>query len=140
VANIHIEREHTLGLSKARALALQWAEQVEAELDMACTYAEGDTSDTLEFDRSGVSGTLEVTANAFVLDAKLGFLLGAFKGRIESEISQRLDAMLSSAATKTKAPAKKPAAPVAAKTPKAPALKTAAKTAAAKAPTRKTRA
>jgi hypothetical protein len=32
--------------------------------------------------------------HAFELDAKLGFLLGAFRDRIESEIVKNLDALL----------------------------------------------
>ena len=40
------------------------------------------TSDLVCFTRSGVQGELKVTKDKFELDAKLGFLLGAFKGRI----------------------------------------------------------
>jgi putative polyhydroxyalkanoate system protein len=49
----------------------------------------------LTFTRSGVNGTLQVTQNCFELDAKLGFLLGAFKDRIEAEIIKNLDELLS---------------------------------------------
>ncbi|NIM40516.1 MAG: polyhydroxyalkanoic acid synthase [Hydrogenophaga sp.] len=94
MADIHIEREHTLGLPAARKLAWKWAEQAEEEFDMSCTYEEGAREDAVEFTRSGVSGCLQVTANRFVLDAKLGFLLGAFKERIEAEIVSNLDTLL----------------------------------------------
>jgi putative polyhydroxyalkanoate system protein len=110
MADIHIEREHTLGLPAARKLAWQWAEQAENEFDMSCTYEEGSQADEVQFTRSGVSGCLRVTSERFVLDAKLGFLLGAFKERIESEIVKNLDTLL--AAKKPgakKAPAKKKA-------------------------------
>lgn len=63
---------------------------------MECTIEEGDTADTVHFTRSGVKGTLEVTAEAFELHAKLGILLGAFKGRIEAEIVKNLDTLLAS--------------------------------------------
>jgi putative polyhydroxyalkanoate system protein len=106
VANLHIRREHSLGLPAARKIAFQWAEHVEAEFDMACTYAEGTTNDTVTFARSGVSGTLLVAKDHFDLDAKLGFLLGAFKGRIEAEIVKNLDDLLAPKAAK-KAVAKK---------------------------------
>ncbi len=92
--DIHIERAHGLGLAAARKLAFQWAEEAEQKLDMACTYEEGKTKDEVCFERSGVNGTLHVTKDAFVLDAKLGFLLGAFKERIEGEIVKNLDALL----------------------------------------------
>ena len=94
MAQIHIHRPHQLGLSGARKLAWQWAEQVEADFDMACTYAEGDDADEVQFSRSGVSGTLTVGADHFELDAQLGFLLGAFKDRIEGEIVKNLDTLL----------------------------------------------
>ena len=110
--DIRIHRDHQLGLAKARKLAWQWAEEVEKRFDMECTVLEGDTSDTLEFTRPGVSGKLVVAADHFELDAKLGFLLGAFSKTIEREIETNLDALL---AASGKAPAKKATAKKAAK-------------------------
>jgi len=104
VADLHILREHTLGLAAARKIAFQWAEQVEGEFDMQCTIEEGKTGDVVSFERKGVHGTLHVTKDRFELDAKLGFLLGAFKHRIEAEIVKNLDSLLSPA---KKAPRKK---------------------------------
>jgi putative polyhydroxyalkanoate system protein len=104
--DLKISRDHALGLIQARKVAYQWAEHAEERLDMECTYEEGKTSDTVRFKRSGVEGTLEVTASGFELHAKLGFLLGAFKGKIESEIEKNLDALL---AKNSKAAEKKPA-------------------------------
>jgi putative polyhydroxyalkanoate system protein len=93
--DIHIRREHTLGLKKARELAWAWAEKVEQKFDLECTVIEGETSDTVEFTRSGVNGQLIVAPDHFELSAKLGFLLGAFAGTIQSEIEKELDALLS---------------------------------------------
>jgi putative polyhydroxyalkanoate system protein len=101
MADIHIERDHQLGMGGARKLAWRWAEQAENDFDMSCTYEEGEDCDEVQFTRSGVSGTLKVSADKFELDARLGFLLGAFKDRIESEIVKNLDELLA---------AKKPAA------------------------------
>jgi putative polyhydroxyalkanoate system protein len=92
--DIHIHREHDLGLAPARQLAFRWAELAEQKFGMACSYEEGQESDTLSFARSGVNGELKVTAASFELDARLGFLLGAFKDRIEGEIVRNLDALL----------------------------------------------
>lgn len=100
MADIYLERTHGLGFLEARKIAFQWAEQVEVQYDMACTYEEGKTKDQVDFTRSGVDGTLVVTKDSFVLQAKLGFLLGAFKDKIEGEITKNLDTLL----------AKKPAA------------------------------
>jgi putative polyhydroxyalkanoate system protein len=109
--DIHIHRDHALGLAKARKVALQWAEDAETQFDMECTILEGETSDTVEFTRSGVKGELIVAPDHFQLDAKLGFLLGAFSKTIEAEIEKNLDALLakSTAAPAKKAPAKAPA-------------------------------
>jgi putative polyhydroxyalkanoate system protein len=94
MADIRIHRKHSLGLAQARDVAWQWAEEVEKKFDMECTVVEGETSDTVEFTRSGVNGRLIVAADHFDLDAKLGFLLGAFSKTIESEIEKNLDDLL----------------------------------------------
>lgn len=96
--DIKIHREHRLGLAKARKVAWQWAEEVEKKFDMECTVIEGETSDTVEFTRTGVAGTLTVAADHFDLNAKLGFLLGAFAKTIEGEIEANLDALLAKSA------------------------------------------
>lgn len=106
MADIHIQRQHRLGLSGARKVAWRWAEQAEADFGMTCTYEEGDDGDEVQFSRSGVSGTLKVSGDHFELDARLGFLLGAFKDRIEDEIVKNLDGLLATqkpAAKKKKA-------------------------------------
>jgi putative polyhydroxyalkanoate system protein len=103
VPDIKIHRDHSLGLAKARKVAWQWAEQAEQKFDMACTVIEGETSDTVEFSRTGVQGRLIVAADHFDLDAKLGFLLGAFSKTIEHEIEKNLDSLLAAGEGKTKA-------------------------------------
>jgi len=100
MSEIRIHREHSLGLTQARKVAWQWAEEVEQKFDMACTVIEGETSDTVEFTRSGVNGQLIVAADHFDLQAKLGFLLGAFAKTIEGEIEKNLDGLLGAAAAK----------------------------------------
>lgn len=115
--DIRIHRDHSLGLAKARQVAWDWAEQAEAKFDMACTVLEGETSDTVEFTRSGVNGRLIVAADHFDLEAKLGFLLGAFSKTIEAEIEKNLDALLGAAAAAGKAKAAKAPAKKAPKKP-----------------------
>jgi len=105
MADIHIRRDHQLGFAAARKVAWQWAEQAEEKFDMSCTYEESDTCDEVQFTRSGVSGTLKVSKDHFELDAQLGFLLGAFKDRIEDEIVKNLDALLAAKKPATKKPA-----------------------------------
>ncbi len=106
MADIRIHRNHQLGLAQARKIAWNWAEEVEQKFDMACTVVEGETSDTVEFTRTGVSGRLIVAADHFDLEAKLGFLLGAFAKTIEAEITKNLDALLAAQAGAAPAKAK----------------------------------
>ncbi|CAM8635310.1 PHA_gran_rgn, putative polyhydroxyalkanoic acid system protein [Comamonadaceae bacterium] len=106
MADLHILREHSLGFAAARKIAFQWAEQAEQDFDMECTYVEGDDLDEVIFKRSGVSGMLQVSESKFELSAKLGFLLGAFKDKIEAEIVKNLDQLLKPKAV-AKAGAKK---------------------------------
>lgn len=101
--DIHIVRDHALGLPEARKVAFKWAEQAEEKFDMQCTYEEGKTSDLVSFTRSGVNGTLKVTPSGFELDARLGFLLGAFKDKIEGEIVKNLDVLLAKRSKAVKA-------------------------------------
>ncbi len=108
MANLHIRREHSLTLAAARKIARTWAEHVEAEFGMQCSYDQGAKEDKVSFTRSGVNGVLHVTADHFDLDAKLGFLLGAFKGRIEAEIVKNLDDLLAPKTAAKTPKAKKP--------------------------------
>jgi putative polyhydroxyalkanoate system protein len=100
MSDIHIRRDHSLGLTRARKVAWKWAEHAEQKLDMECTVLEGDTSDTVQFVRSGVTGTLIVTGDHFDMDVKLGFLFKAFAGQIEAEACKQLDSALAKEASK----------------------------------------
>jgi len=125
VPDIRIHREHQLGLPQARKVAAQWADEVEQEFGIRCSVIAGEYSDTVEFTRSGVNGRLIVAGDHFDLDAKLGFLLGAFRRTIEGEVLRKLDDLLANS-PKPRAPAAKAASKTAAKA----SAKTAAKAAA----------
>ena len=102
MAEIHIRREHRLGLAAARRTALEWAELAEEKFGVQCTVIEGARSDVVEFARAGLEGRLVVDADAFDLTATLGFLLGAFRERIEAGIEENLDGLLAKAAKSTR--------------------------------------
>ena len=91
---IHIERQHTLGLAAARGIARQWVQQAEQEYGLECSYAEDPRCDVARFARAGIDGTMEVTADSIVFHATLGFLYGSFSEQIEQRLTQNLDAML----------------------------------------------
>jgi len=94
VHEIHISRDHALGLVQARRLAFRWGEVAEEKLGMECTYAKGQAQDVLSFSRAGAKGELRVTGDRFEIEARLGLLLGAFRERIEGEIVKNLDELL----------------------------------------------
>ena len=50
MAELHIVRDHALGLAKARKIAFKWAEQAESEFGMACSYEEGKTREQNSYD------------------------------------------------------------------------------------------
>jgi hypothetical protein len=52
----------------------------------------------MRFERSGVSGELTVTEARFDLQIQLGFLLGAYSGKIVEKINANLDELLGPAA------------------------------------------
>ncbi len=96
MADVHMMREHALGLAAARKIAQGWATQVEDRLDMTCTWETARDGDRIHFKRAGVTGTLLVTRDRFELDARLGLLVAAFKDRIEAGITKYLDELLAS--------------------------------------------
>jgi len=102
MADIQIRRDHTLGLARARKVAWKWAEHVEKSYEMECTVLEGETSDTVHFKRSGVNGSMIVTAEHFEVRAKLGLLMGAFAGQIQAEVARQLDDALAKEQAKVK--------------------------------------
>jgi putative polyhydroxyalkanoate system protein len=91
---LKIEREHTLGLDGARLVAQRWREQAEQEWGMTCASEPGEAVDRMRFERSGVSGELTVTETRFDLQIQLGFLLGAYSGKIVEKINANLDELL----------------------------------------------
>jgi putative polyhydroxyalkanoate system protein len=94
MSRIHIEREHALGLATARQLASRWAQTADDHLGMQCLYEQGHDADQITFQRAGVHGRVLVTADTFVVEAKLGLLLGALRHRIEAELAHNLDRLL----------------------------------------------
>ena len=100
MAEIFIQRDHTLGMEKARAVAAQWQKEAEADWGMDCTYVanetneKGEVQDRLNFERAGASGYVCVTATQLSIKLALGFLMASFKDKIEQKISSNLDKLL----------------------------------------------
>ena len=87
MSEIHLHRKHRLGLKKARAAAQKVADDMAESFDMESEW----DGNELRFTRGGVSGCLRVSKDQVVLDAKLGFLLAAFKPRIEERLEKDFD-------------------------------------------------
>lgn len=96
MADIHIERTHHMSLAQARQIAAEWMKQAEEKFDLSCDYVQGDAADEVQFSRPGMSGVLQIRAQRFELEAELGFLLSAFKDKIETEITKTLDRLIAS--------------------------------------------
>jgi len=94
VADILIERSHTLGLAGARAVARRWMQKAEEAYGLDCRYVEGTHGDEAEFRRDGVAGRVEVGADRLRLEATLGFLFAAFSDQIEQRLARSLDELL----------------------------------------------
>ena len=92
--DIHIERNHTLGLARAREVAHQWVAQATQDYGLVCEYDTGNDGDRVAFTGAGVGGTVEVTACTFALHAQLGFLFGSFSDMIEQKVARNLDELL----------------------------------------------
>jgi len=125
LSEIRIHRAHDLGLAQARRIADRWADEARERLGLDCSVIRGDYSDTVEFARSGVQGRLVVAADHFDLEARLGFLLGAFSQRITREIENNLDRLLGAAAAEAVPAAAADNAPAPARAKAAKSVKTA---------------
>ena len=95
---LHITRQHTLSLDKARAIAQQWVLDAERDFGMETSLVKGtdndQTAERWNFKRTGVTGSLVTSAQSFELHLHLGFLLGAFQDKIKQEIERNLDQLL----------------------------------------------
>jgi putative polyhydroxyalkanoate system protein len=88
---IQIERDHSIGVSKAKAAVDEVAKAIREKFQVQTNWEK----DTLKFNRTGVSGSIIVSKEKVEVDAELGFMLGFLKGRIEQEINAHLDKVLS---------------------------------------------
>ena len=95
MSDIHIVRNHQLGLPRARELAQSWVRDAQQRYGMTCHQeAQSPECDCVHFKQAGVHGTLMVAPGQFELKAELGFLLKGFRHKISSTIEARLDALL----------------------------------------------
>lgn len=86
MASIHIEHPTSLSKDQIREKLTEVMEKVEEKFGLTGKW-EGDN---YTFTRSGVDGKGVVTEGKVTIDIKLGMLLSALKGKIESELKTKL--------------------------------------------------
>ena len=97
MANIHIQREHNLTRSDAKAKVEELAKDLQDKLG-ANYHWEGDC---LRFQRSGASGFIDVKDGLVEVNVKLGLMLTPMKGMIESSIQEGFDVALAETGGRT---------------------------------------
>lgn len=106
MATIHVVKKHNLPHAKAKSVAEKMAKDLHKRFDLACTW----DGDDCRFERSGLTGSMQVGKGDITLDVKLGFLLSAVAPSIERAIHQQLDELVGEPAPKAAKGAAKPAA------------------------------
>jgi putative polyhydroxyalkanoate system protein len=86
MADISITQQHKLSHKKARAAAQKVADKLAEEYGVDAEW-EGDV---LNFQRSGVSGTLALGEHVAQVDITLGFLFKAFSATIEEQVQKNM--------------------------------------------------
>ncbi len=103
MSDIKFQQAHNLGLEKARELARQWVGEAASKMGLNCQHVEGDTQDTVTFERMGVNGTMLVSGDQFDLNIKLGMMMSAFKPMIEAEVTKNLGRIIEKASGSSQA-------------------------------------
>lgn len=90
MSDIKLVRKHALTIPQAKKIAQQAADDLARAYDLESEW----NGDTLNFSRSGVDGEMAVSANEIRIGVRLGFLLRAFKLKIQQHVEDRLDELL----------------------------------------------
>lgn len=86
MADISITQKHKLSHKKAKAAAQKVIDDLAEEYGVTAEW----DGDVVNFQRSGVSGTLEVLAHEAQIEITLGFMLKAFSSTIEQHVQDHM--------------------------------------------------
>lgn len=86
MASLHIEHTTSLAKDDIREKLGEVMGKVEKKFDLEGSWS----GDNYMFKRSGVDGKAVIQDGKVVVDIKLGMLLSALKGKIESELKSKL--------------------------------------------------
>ena len=90
MADIDIERAHSLPMAEAQQLVDKIATEMGDKMGLECTK----NGNNIAFKRSGVDGEITLDENAIRIQAELGFMMKAMKPMIVGAINKRLDEVL----------------------------------------------
>jgi hypothetical protein len=102
LANLHIRREHSLSLAAGtQNCAEAWAQQVEAEFGMQCSYEESAKEDRVSvYALRGQRGFARDRATISIWTPNWVFCWGPSKAVLRQKIVKNLDDLLAPKATK----------------------------------------
>ena len=99
MSDIHIERQHQLGLPRARRVATEWMAQARERWGLQFEHEEAEdespaATDEIRFSGMGAEGTVQVSASRFSVSLALGGLMSALAPMIEDKMTRNLDEFL----------------------------------------------
>lgn len=87
MGDIDIRHPHSLPMPRAREAVEQAAQRLSEKFGVEYAW----DGDAVDFRRAGLDGRIAVAPDELHVTAKLGFLLSAMQGPIESEIRRALE-------------------------------------------------
>lgn len=90
MANIQVKRRHSLAREELRSLGERLADKLSSKLGGECRW----DGDDLYYEQSGATAHIQLRETTVTVTAKLGLLMSAFAGMVESEIRRVLDEQL----------------------------------------------
>ncbi len=87
MSHLAIRRPHALPHAEVHRRVSKAADKLSERYGAACHW-EGDL---LRIEHPNVNGTVHVTRHEVVVDARLGFALALFRGKVEQEITRIID-------------------------------------------------
>ena len=92
MADISYTVAHCLSHDLAKQAAQKVADNLSQEYGLTCAW----NGDVLNFERSGVKGSLAVEKDKAHIQIKLGMLLSAFSGKIEDQVKTNMNKVFTS--------------------------------------------
>jgi putative polyhydroxyalkanoate system protein len=87
MADIELQRDHSLGINDGRAAVQHVADDLQEVLNASYNW----DGNTLHFKGSGASGNIEVAESQIRVNIDLNFLLRPMRSQVEAEAERYLD-------------------------------------------------